>query len=221
MKNPKHHHPAVAAVAAVSLLLQPTAPLTAAAMRDRQAAPAASAQSAPKAPAQPAPKAAAQPGAKPATAAAAAATTAPVDGGWPRVYDLPSGASMLLYQPQISSWDKQKHLVAFSAVSYRTKSAEKPADRHGQVRGGHQRRRRRAHRRPAEPEDHGSHLPDAAEGSGARDFRRNRQRAPRRRAGHRARSRAGQSRQEPDRAEERRGHQGRSADRSSSARRPR
>ena len=127
MKNPKHHHPAVAAVAAVSLLLQPTAPLTAAAMRDRQAAPAASAQSAPKAPAQPAPKAAAQPGAKPATAAAAAATTAPVDGGWPRVYDLPSGASMLLYQPQISSWDKQKHLVAFSAVSYRTKGAEKPA----------------------------------------------------------------------------------------------
>ncbi len=34
---------------------------------------------------------------------------------------------MLVYQPQIASWDKQKRLVAFSAVSYRAKDAEKPA----------------------------------------------------------------------------------------------
>jgi hypothetical protein len=78
------------------------------------------AQPAPKAPTQPAPKA-------PATAAATAPAAPPVDGGWPRVYDLPSGASMLMYQPQVASWDKQKHLVALSAVSYRAKAADKPA----------------------------------------------------------------------------------------------
>src|SRR6185436_11726907 len=33
----------------------------------------------------------------------------------------------LVYQPQIASWDQQKHMVAFSAVSYRTASAPKPA----------------------------------------------------------------------------------------------
>jgi hypothetical protein len=76
------------------------------------------------------------PAAKPATSAsqpakppaqpAQAAAAAPVDGGWPRVYDLPDGGSVLMYQPQVASWDKQKQLVAFSAVSYRTKAADKP-----------------------------------------------------------------------------------------------
>ena len=68
--------------------------------------------------------------AKPAAskpAAPAAAAPAPVDGGWPRIYDLPSGGSILLYQPQIASWDQQKHIVAFSAVSHRGKAADKPA----------------------------------------------------------------------------------------------
>src|SRR5438045_3451919 len=52
----------------------------------------------------------------------------PIDGGWPRAYALPSGASILLYQPQIASWEKQAHMVAFSAVSYRATAAEtKPA----------------------------------------------------------------------------------------------
>ena len=51
----------------------------------------------------------------------------PIDGGWPRVVSLPSGATILVYQPQVASWDKQTHLVAFSAVSHRAKAADKPA----------------------------------------------------------------------------------------------
>ncbi|HMF44569.1 MAG TPA: hypothetical protein VKQ32_28035, partial [Polyangia bacterium] len=69
----------------------------------------------------------ATPGAKPASATtpAAAAAAPPVDGGWPRSYALPSGGSILMYQPQISSWDNQAHLVALSAVSYKAKGADK------------------------------------------------------------------------------------------------
>src|SRR5689334_13963307 len=59
-------------------------------------------------------------------AAAAPAPPPPVDGGWPRSYDLPSGGAIVVYQPQVASWDKQKHLVAFSAVSYRPKEAQTP-----------------------------------------------------------------------------------------------
>ena len=65
--------------------------------------------------------------ATPAATATPAAAPAPIDGGWPRIYDLPSGGTMLVYQPQVASWDKQKHLVAFSAVSYRPKAGDKPA----------------------------------------------------------------------------------------------
>ena len=65
---------------------------------------------------------------RPATAQPAApAPAAPLDGGWPRMYDLSSGGSILMYQPQISSWPNQKHVVAFSAISYRDKGASKPA----------------------------------------------------------------------------------------------
>jgi len=92
--------PAVAAMAAISLLVNPLAPLVTAATA-QAAAP------------------------KPAQAKAPA--PAPLDGGWPRAYALPSGGSILVYQPQIASWDKQKHLVAFTAVSYRSTAAEKPA----------------------------------------------------------------------------------------------
>jgi hypothetical protein len=84
-------------------------------------------QPAPKPVAAPAPKSATP--SKPTTAPPAAAGTAtrpPVDGGWPRSYNLPSGGTILVYQPQIASWSKQKDLVAFSAVSYRPKSGEKP-----------------------------------------------------------------------------------------------
>jgi hypothetical protein len=94
-----------AVMAAIWLVLQPAEPVMTAAQQKAASAPAKAA---------PAP-------AKPAVAA-----PPPVDGGWPRMYDLPSGGSVLLYQPQISSWDQQKHMLAFSAVSYRPKSGEKP-----------------------------------------------------------------------------------------------
>jgi len=66
-------------------------------------------------------------GQKPAATAAPAAAVPAPDGGWPRQYQLKSGGSALVYQPQIASWDKQTSLVAFSAVSYKAKSADKPA----------------------------------------------------------------------------------------------
>jgi hypothetical protein len=43
------------------------------------------------------------------------------------MYSLPSEGSILVYQPQVASWEQQKHLVAFSAVSYRSKVGDKPA----------------------------------------------------------------------------------------------
>ena len=61
------------------------------------------------------------------TATAATASAAPIDGGWPRMYSLPTGGSLLVYQPQVSSWQDQKHMVAFSAVSYRDKAGTEPA----------------------------------------------------------------------------------------------
>src|SRR5918995_7574 len=58
---------------------------------------------------------------------APASDAPPIDGGWPRMYALASGGSVLAYQPQVASWKNQKHLVAFSAVSYRDKAGSKPA----------------------------------------------------------------------------------------------
>src|SRR5215831_7901820 len=87
--------------------------------------------------AQPAPTAAKPAAAKPVPAAAKpagappapapAATPGAPDGGWPRAYTTPSGAHLMLYQPQISSWDNKEHMVAYSAVAYETAGAEKPA----------------------------------------------------------------------------------------------
>jgi hypothetical protein len=63
-----------------------------------------------------------------ATKATPAATTpAPVDGGWPRAHLSAAGAQMLIYQPQVASWDNRQRLVAYSAVSYQAKGAQKPA----------------------------------------------------------------------------------------------
>jgi len=94
-------------------------------------------------PAQPAP-AASEPSATPAAPPAAAATTATpapaaaatpapadsdttdADGGWPRLILAPSGASIVLYQPQIMSWKDQRYLTAMSAVSYTPQGASKP-----------------------------------------------------------------------------------------------
>jgi hypothetical protein len=63
------------------------------------------------------------PGAPAAAKPSATAPDTPIDGGWPRIYPLPSGGSVLIYQPQVSTWKDQKQMVAFSAVSYRDKAA--------------------------------------------------------------------------------------------------
>jgi hypothetical protein len=97
----------VAVVTALAMAFAPTAPLLA---EPAQAAAAA-------------PKAAAPAAAAPAPAAAAA----PVDGGWPRAYSTPSGGKILVYQPQVASWEGQRHVVAYAAVGYETKGATKPA----------------------------------------------------------------------------------------------
>ncbi|HET9943829.1 MAG TPA: hypothetical protein VFR05_10825, partial [Terriglobia bacterium] len=59
-----------------------------------------------------------------ANAAAAAAAQA-VDGGWPRLYPAASGATIILYQPQIASWKEQKELELYSAVAYTPKGGKR------------------------------------------------------------------------------------------------
>jgi hypothetical protein len=108
MTPTRPRRPLVAALAAFSLMADPSVPVIAAA---GQAAQTTAAKPAPSSP----------------IAAAAPSAPKPVDGGWPRVYGLPSGGSILIYQPQIASWDRQQHMVAFSAVSYRAQTADKPA----------------------------------------------------------------------------------------------
>jgi hypothetical protein len=113
---------AAAVVAAMSMVAEPY--LMAAGARPAQAA-AKPAQTAPAPQSKPA--AAPAPQTKPAAAPAPATAATPViDGGWPRIYALPSGGSVLVYQPQVSSWDRQLHLVAFAALSYSAKATEKP-----------------------------------------------------------------------------------------------
>ena len=60
---------------------------------------------------------------------AAAARDEPpeIDGGWPRDYATPSGGTIRVFQPQVASWDGQRHMVAYAAVSYNAKGAAKPA----------------------------------------------------------------------------------------------
>jgi len=41
-----------------------------------------------------------------------------VEKGWPRSYNAPSGASIVIHQPQIASWENQKHAVGYAAVSH-------------------------------------------------------------------------------------------------------
>ncbi len=122
-RHPKYPGRVATIFTAISLLVQPFAPFIESTAASGQATtkPAATpTQNPTQTPAKPAAVA----GAKPA---AAAATTTPVDGGWPRLYELSGGGTILMYQPQIASWEKQAHMVAFSAVSHRAKAGDKPA----------------------------------------------------------------------------------------------
>jgi hypothetical protein len=109
MRSPSSLQSVVALVTAVSFAATPLAQAVAAAQA-KPATPSAT-------PAKPAAAA------KPATAAAA---PAPNDGGWPKGFTTPAGAHLVLYQPQVLSWDNKEHMVALSAVAYEVAGAEKP-----------------------------------------------------------------------------------------------
>jgi len=49
------------------------------------------------------------------------------DPGWPRTYTTPAGARVQIYQPQIASWEDQRHLVAYAAVVHHAAGAARPA----------------------------------------------------------------------------------------------
>jgi hypothetical protein len=66
-----------------------------------------------------------QPKSPAAPATAAGAADRPVDGGWPRSYQTPSGGQIVVYQPQVASWEAQKHMTAYAAVSYLPKGLSK------------------------------------------------------------------------------------------------
>lgn len=61
------------------------------------------------------------------TVGGAQSSQSPGDRGWPRDYATPSGASVVLYQPQVANWDNQKHMVAYAAASYLPKGMRKQA----------------------------------------------------------------------------------------------
>src|SRR5262252_6061195 len=68
----------------------------------------------------------AAPAAPAASSKASTTTPTPIDGGWPRAYSTPSGDRLLLYQPQIASWQDQKQMVAYAAVAVEAHDAQKP-----------------------------------------------------------------------------------------------
>ena len=41
-----------------------------------------------------------------------------IDGGWPQVFRTPSGATVVMYQFQASSWANQREMTAYAALSY-------------------------------------------------------------------------------------------------------
>src|SRR4030095_6597187 len=113
---------AVALTTALSFGLSPAAPLLALEPQATKVTPEKKATPAPKA----APGPAVTPAPKGAPAAAPAAPAA-VDGGWPRGYTTPSGGKIVVYQPQVASWDQQRQMVAYAAGAYEAKGAPKPA----------------------------------------------------------------------------------------------
>jgi len=60
-----------------------------------------------------------------AQATPAKAAVPDLDGGWPRDHTIAAG-TIRMYQPQIASWDGQQRIVAYAAVAYTPKGAEKP-----------------------------------------------------------------------------------------------
>jgi hypothetical protein len=46
-----------------------------------------------------------------------------IDGGWPRPYSTSTKAQILIYQPQIASWDGRREMVAYAAGAYEAPGA--------------------------------------------------------------------------------------------------
>ena len=145
------------------------------------------------------------------SAATAAKAARPVDGGWPRASTTASGASLVIYQPQIASWVDQKAIAFYAAISYTPAGASKAALGTIKAESVDKRIDGRTARQPRRHPDHRFELLHAHTGSdsnvGDGDF-----------SGHstgrpdaRPRSCARQSRQEPDHPEEHRGREGRPA----------
>jgi len=55
-------------------------------------------------------------GNRPSMPAHASTTQQPVDGGWPRAYVAPSGARLVINEPQIDCWLDQKRTAMYAAV---------------------------------------------------------------------------------------------------------
>src|SRR5215813_12118887 len=63
-----------------------------------------------------------------AKTAGAPSSAATVEKSWPRRFDTSSGANITIFQPQIASWENQKHIVGYAAVSYLANAeAKKPS----------------------------------------------------------------------------------------------
>ncbi|HEY7172952.1 MAG TPA: hypothetical protein VH417_19000 [Vicinamibacterales bacterium] len=65
-------------------------------------------------------------GAQNASTTSAGSPSEPIDGGWPRAYQSRAGAQIVIYQPQVASWDGRRQMVAYAAVSYQPSKADKP-----------------------------------------------------------------------------------------------
>ena len=180
---------AVALATAVSFALSPAAPLAAAP---------AQAPAPPPAVGPPAPKPTAAQLAKPAPKPTTSAAATPHDLGWPRAYATPSGGKIIVYQPQIASWDNQKLVVAYSAVSYEPKGATKPALGSVKVEAD---TKVSVSERLVSFKDFRiteSNFPTSPQGTDARGGDGDRPVDPRERARHRAGPRAGQRGPQPD-----------------------
>lgn len=115
MNHEKRARTLVTAVVALSLIAEPSLSIVVAA-RSQAQPPAKPATESPKSPS------------TPSKATPTAATPTPIiDGGWPRSSDLPSGDNIVVYQPQVASWDQQTQLIAFSAIAHRAKGEDKPS----------------------------------------------------------------------------------------------
>ena len=82
-------------------------------MPDSAAVPASPSVATPQAPPPPAPGMPGAPGAP--------------DGKWPKTRKTADGATLVMYQPQVQSWDKQRHIVALAAVAFSPAGNQKPA----------------------------------------------------------------------------------------------